>query len=447
MSSDLQLKSNYKQILALALPICASLLVPQINFITNLVFLGGLGEQVLAIAGITGVYYLIFSVIGHGLNSGLQTLISRRAGENDPDKIGVLFQQGVLIALAISAIAIFFTLLISPAIFRLLMVDPERLQMTNHFLSVRIWGLPFLLLYQLRNALLVGINKTNLLIVGTAVETVFNIIFDYGFIYGRWGMPELGYIGAAYASIIAEFAGLAVMMLLINTPSIKNRVNLSFTWVPKKEIIIQILTVSSPLILQFIISVVAWEFFYLSMEHYGKRELAISSLMRTIFGFFGCFTWAFASAATAMISNVIGQGKKEDVIPLTWKITKLAVGFAALMFILLNIFPQTFFAIFGQDEAFLSEAIPVVRIVSSALLFMAVGGIWVNAVVGTGNTRITLLSEAIAIIFYCSFVYAATEIYHWPVYIVWMSEWVYWSSLFAVSFIYMKKGNWRKKII
>jgi Na+-driven multidrug efflux pump len=236
-------------------------------------------------------------------------------------------------------------------------------------------------------------------------------------------------------------------MLLINTPSIKNRVNLSFTWVPKKEIIIQILTVSSPLILQFIISVVAWEFFYLSMEHYGKRELAISSLMRTIFGFFGCFTWAFASAATAMISNVIGQGKKEEVIPLTWKITKLAVGFAALMFLLLNIFPQTFFAIFGQDAAFLSEAIPVVRIVSSALLFMAVGGIWVNAVVGTGNTRITLLSEAIAIIFYCSFVYAATEIYHWPVYVVWMSEWVYWSSLFVVSFIYMQKGNWRKKII
>jgi Na+-driven multidrug efflux pump len=85
--------------------------------------------------------------------------------------------------------------------------------------------------------------------------------------------------------------------------------------------------------------------------------------------------------------------------------------------------------------------------VSSALLFMAVGGIWVNAVVGTANTRITLLSEGIAIIFYCSFVYLAAEVYRLPVYIVWMSEWVYWSSLFLVSFIYLKKGNWRKKHI
>ncbi|MFN6378560.1 MAG: MATE family efflux transporter [Flavobacteriales bacterium] len=447
MSSDLQLKTSYTQILKLALPICASLLVPQINFITNLIFLGGLGEQVLAIAGITGVYYLIFSVIGHGLNSGLQTLISRRAGENDPEKIGVLFQQGVLIALSISAIAILFTLFISPSIFGLLMVDPERLEMTNNFLAVRVWGLPFLLLYQLRNALLVGINKSNLLIAGTAVETIVNIIFDYGFIYGNLGMPNLGYMGAAYASILAEFAGLVVIMFLINTPSIKNKVNLSLTWIPKREIIIQILSVSAPLILQFIISVVAWEFFYLAMEHYGKRELAISSLMRTIFGFFGCFTWAFASAATAMISNVIGQGKKEEVIPLTWKITKLSLSFAFVMFVLLNIFPQTFFAIFGQDDSFLEEAIPVVRMVSSALLFMAVGGIWVNAVVGTANTRITLLSEGIAIIFYCSFVYLAAEVYRLPVYIVWMSEWVYWSSLFLVSFIYLKKGNWRKKHI
>lgn len=447
MHSNLQLSTSYAQILKLALPISASILIPQINFITNLIFLGGLGEQVLAIAGITGVYYLIFSVIGNGLNGGLQALIARRAGENEPGAIGVLFQQGVIIALFISAIAVIFTLFVSPLIFRAIMVDEERLTMTNTFLSIRIWGLPFLLLYQLRNALLVGINMSHYLVIGTVVETIFNIFFDYTLIYGRWGFPALGYTGAAYASIIAEAAGLLVIMFLINKPSVKSKIRLSFTLIPKKETIVQILLVSTPLILQFLISVIAWEFFYLAIEHYGKRELAISSLMRTIFGLFGSFTWAFAYTATTMVSNVIGQNRHEEVIPLVHKIVRLSLGFAVAMFILINIFPQTFFSIFGQGDAFMSDALPVIRVVSSALIFLSISCIWVNAVVGTGNTRITLLSEVIAIVLYVAYVFVATEWLHLPVFIAWMSEWVYWTALFAVSFIYMKKGNWRAKVI
>ena len=70
-----------RQILRMTLPISLAILVPQINFITNNIFLGHLSEESLAVAGITGVYYLIFAVIGNGLNNGMQTLIARRAGK------------------------------------------------------------------------------------------------------------------------------------------------------------------------------------------------------------------------------------------------------------------------------------------------------------------------------------------------------------------------------
>jgi len=61
---NLQVEITNRQILKIALPIAAAILVPQINFITNNIFLGGLGEEQLAVAGITGVYYLIFAVVG-----------------------------------------------------------------------------------------------------------------------------------------------------------------------------------------------------------------------------------------------------------------------------------------------------------------------------------------------------------------------------------------------
>src|SRR5215510_8410857 len=99
-SPDLRLQTNSRQILGIAMPISLAILVPQINFITNNIFLGGLGELELACAGITGVYYLIFAVIGNGLNNGLQALIARKAGENNPKEIGHLFFHGVWASLA-----------------------------------------------------------------------------------------------------------------------------------------------------------------------------------------------------------------------------------------------------------------------------------------------------------------------------------------------------------
>src|SRR3954466_10442585 len=101
---QLKIETGYRQILGVALPISLAMLVPQINFITNNIFLGQLGEQELASAGITGVYYLVFAVIGNGLNNGLQALIARRAGQNLPKEIGRIFFHGIWIALSISVL-------------------------------------------------------------------------------------------------------------------------------------------------------------------------------------------------------------------------------------------------------------------------------------------------------------------------------------------------------
>lgn len=79
---DLRLQTSNRQILRIALPISLALLVPQINFVINNVFVSGLGETELGTAGITGVFYLVFALAGNGLNSGLQGLLARRAGEN-----------------------------------------------------------------------------------------------------------------------------------------------------------------------------------------------------------------------------------------------------------------------------------------------------------------------------------------------------------------------------
>jgi putative MATE family efflux protein len=444
---SLQVNISSKQILAISLPIALAILVPQVNFVINNIFLGALSSQALAIAGITGVYYLIFGVMGQGLNNGLQALISRRAGENRIDEIGILFSQGVIISLFLSVVGIAFTYFIAPIIFNALLHDIAIKNATIDFLKIRIWGLPFLFIYQMRNALLVGTNQSKYLIIGTATEAIVNILLDYSLIFGHFGFIAMGLNGAAYASIIAEVLGLLVIYLVIHYQKIGARFELFKRFTIQWDYIKLILVQSAPIMAQYMISIISWEFFYILIEHRGEQSLAVSNAMRNIFGFFGSFTWAFAATSNTMVSNIIGQNLIDKVIPLINKIMKWSLGFAFIVFILLNLFASQFLSIYGQGAGFMSEGIPVLRVVSIALLLMSMATVWLNAVTGTGQSKINLWIEFFAIIVYIAYSYITIEYLQLPITIGWVCEIIYWICLLIPSYLYIKSMRWKGKVI
>ena len=58
---------------------------------------------------------------------------------------------------------------------------------------------------------------------------------------------------------------------------------------PKKK---QVLSISTPLIFQLAISLISWEFFYILIEHHGKKALAKKNIIKNNFGLVGCINWA-----------------------------------------------------------------------------------------------------------------------------------------------------------
>jgi putative MATE family efflux protein len=445
MASGLQVQISNRQILKIALPISLALMVPQLNFIINNIFLGHLSEQALATGSITGVYYLIFAGIGYGLNNGLQAIISRRAGEDRPADIGRVFRQGVLIAMSIAAAGILITYFIAPLILRSVIRSETLYEDAVEFLRIRIWGLPFLYIYQMRNALLVGTNQSRYLIAGTLAEAVSNVVFDYGLIFGNLGMPFMGFNGAAVASVISEFFGMFVIFLVIRIKGIDRRFLLwkKPEWDAENARIIT--RISGPLVFQHAISIISWLFFYILIERNSTQTgLAVSNTMRNIFGFFGVFNWAFASATNSMVSNVIGQKRQDEVMHLIKKIMKISLAASLLVCIFLNVFPGTYLSIYGLEENFAKAGTSVLRIVALAMVLMSAATVWLNAVIGTGNSRMTFLIELAAIVFYCLYVYMVLEVYGLPLVWAWMSEFLYWSFLLTLSFFYIRINRWRK---
>ena len=114
---------------------------------------------------------------------------------------------------------------------------------------------------------------------------------------------------------------------------------------------------------------------------------------------------------------------------------------------LINLFPSALLSAYGQDENFIAEAIPVVRVVTIAMLLMSGSTIWLNAVIGTGNTKVNLFAEIFAISFYSVYAYIVLEKLDLSIIIGWTSEWVYWLCIFIPSFLYLQSGKWKHKVI
>jgi Na+-driven multidrug efflux pump len=305
-------------------------------------------------------------------------------------------------------------------------------------------GLPFLYLFQLGNAFLISTLNSRWLIIGFIMQAGFNIFFDYVLIFGNWGFPEMGFNGAALASVLAECIGMLSVLAVITFTGLKSKYQLfqtlNFNW----EVTRKIIVVAFPLVLQYIISLATWFVFFLLIEEKGDLAKAVSNTMRNVFGMAGVFIWAFSGTSNAMVSNIIGQRKLYKVKPAIQRISLWSFGFCTIMVLLLNLFPNAFFALFGQSDSFNALSKDVLFVVSAGMLVMSVSNIWLNGLTGTGKTKVNLIIEITAISFYLIHTYFFMKLQYVSLAIAWSNELVYWGTILLFSYLYMRSQNWKK---
>ena len=447
VSNKLGVSATNRQIIKLAAPISLALLIPQISFFTNTVFLGRLGVRELGVNGITGVFYLILSMIGYGLACGMQVQMARRAGEGDKKGLAQLLANGAMLAVLFSLGMMVLTMWLAPLLFGFSLHDNENFALSVKFVYIRVWGLPFLMLTQLFSSFFISIGRSRLLIYGSLVATVLNILFDYLLIFGKLGFPAWGFTGAAVASVIAEvfycltMVGIFFYHRMHHTYPVFNFRHFDFSLSQRT------LTVASPLIIQFLFGIGGWLVFFIFIEHLGPQSLAASQVLRNIFGIVGVGTWALATTCNTMVSNIIGQGKQREVMRIILKVCKLSLIYASVLCALLLLFSGQFLSIYSNDATLIAFAIPSLRVIVVATLIMSVSTVVFNGVVGTGNTRINLIMEITSVgtyLIYCYFIILRRQS---PLYLCWGSEFIYWTTLLTGSFLYLKSGRWKNKSI
>ena len=439
--------TSNKNIFNIAYPICLTLVAQNVINVTDTAFLGHVSEVALGAAAIGGLFYIAVYVVGFGFSQGAQILIGHRNGEQEYQKIGVIFNNGLLFNVLLSLVVFTFSYFFMPNIVNFLVQSENVYHAVKEYLDWRIYGFFFAFLNIMFRSFYVGITKTHVLTISAIITCVSNVFFDYAMIFGNFGFPELGIAGAAIASIIAEFITFVFLLGYTLLKMDTKRYGLFVFAKVSRKIIKQMLDLSIFIMFQFFISTSTWFLFFIFIERMGERPLAITNIGRSLYMLLMIPGIALSTTTSTLVSNLIGAGRKGEVIPFINRMIKTALLLIAPVTLLTFMFPEFLTQVYTADIDLVKASASVVRVVAVAMLFCASGNLIFNAVSGTGNTRTAFLIEFLTMFFYIAYIYYTAIINPTSVEIVWMSEFVYWIFIGAIGYWYLKKGNWQKKQI
>jgi putative MATE family efflux protein len=421
-----------------------TLLAQNVVNVTNTAFLGHVGELELGASAIGGVFFIALFMIGFGFSQGAQILIGRRNGEKEWSEIGKIFNNGLVFNLLLAGFIFLLSRLCMASLLKHMVASEEICNVSIDYLNWRIYGIFFAFLNVMFRAFFVGITETKILSISAIITALVNILFDYLLIFGVWIFPAMGIKGAAISSIIAE--GVSSIYLIIYTlrrTNIKQYGLFSFLSFDFK-IIKKTLSLSIYIMFQYFISISTWFVFFILIERTGERPLAVSNIVRSLYTLLMIPAIAFGTTTSTIISNMIGEGRKNEVNPFLKRMIYKNGLITIPFFLMLAVFPHLLARIYTSNNDLMNATAPVIQVFSGALLLLGTGMILFSAVQATGNTRIAFGIELFVLFFYLSYTYYTTMIVPCQVAVVWFAEYIYWILIGLLSYIYLKKGNWRK---
>ena len=439
----MRFRPTYWNIWGISFPIILAGISETIVDITDTIFLAHYGITELAAIGVADAIFGLALFLSLGLVDGLQIIIGRRTGQNQPDEIGRIFNQGLYLLTVSSLVLIFVLIFVVPALTTNIFASANVHAAVNTYLGVAAYALLFQSFNLAYSAFYVGISRTRVLIGAAVILALTNITLDYVLIFGQMGFPELGIEGAAIASLSAEI----VTFLYLTLDVLRQRYskiyglfhfakwNTALSW--------HLLKISMPVSLDALVDMTKWFLLIVIIEQLGETTLASANIIFSCYALFLISVDSFSETVCSMVSNLIGQKRLEQLGVLIRRTIKLSYLVVTPLLLFTLLFPEYVLSIFTLDSEMIEASRYGLLVIVLATLIAVPGDAYYSAVAGTGDTRITLLIQSIVAI--CTLIYAwyAALVFAWELEYILLAEMFGWSICLMLSWAWFKSGLWK----
>jgi len=438
---------RYRTILSVALPLMASSFIQSVVMITDSSFLSRYSTVSFDAAGNGGMIYVTLFVALMGLSDGAQILMARRIGEKREDLLAQVFGTTLISNTVMAVLLLVGIQMYLPELIRSFTWHENIAEQEILFLRIRSYGLLFSMVTLVANAYFMAIGKTYMILISAAIVAFTNIILDYGLIFGNLNMPALGISGAAYASMLADGAGMLFMIVaLVLSQDRKN--HKLFKDIRYNEKSFQTLfKIGSPIMLQLLIALSAWTIFFIWIEQKGEYELTVSQTIRSLYFLAFVPVWGFSATTKTYISQYLGNKSYDDIRKIQRRIQILTVGILVGLFHGVLLYPEFLVSLINPQEVYIKGTADVLRFISGSIMIYGISMVYFQTIAGSGNTRVTFYIETIAVAVYFVAAYLFLKVFNWNIFWVWSVEYIYFILLGVLSIVYLRFFDWKSKKI
>ena len=205
----------------------------------------------------------------------------------------------------------------------------------------------------------------------------------------------------------------------------------------------QLFQLSSWTMIRSFFCIAPWFLFFIAIEHLGERQLAAGNVVRSVSVILFVIVNSFATTGISLVSNLIGAGQTESVMPVCWKTVKLSYAVGTPFILVAILMSNQILGIYTNSKEVVETAIPPFLLMLSTYFLATPAYTYCNAIIGTGKTKTAFVFQMITITIYLGYLYglASCEL---PLVIYWTAEQLYVLLLLGLALNYLKKGSWKR---
>ena len=346
-----------------------------VSFVDN-IMVGQLGTAELAAVSLGNSFMFVAMSIGIGFSTAITPLIAEADSSNNFSKAKSTFKHGLFLC-TIIGISMFLLLYFSKSILHSNFLDQpkEVVALAIPYLDLVAFSLIPLIIFQAFKQFSDGLSMTKYPMYATIIANIVNIILNYIFIFGKFGLPAYGIIGAAYGTLISRFIMVIYLwFLLANKERSKRFVTNIKILVLESTMLKKIISLGAPSAMQMFFEIVIFTAAIWLSGLLGKNPQAANQIALNLSSMTFMVAMGLGVAAMIRVGNQKGLLKFKELRRIAFSIflfaVILAVAFAILFFIFRFQLPKIYVDL--SDVSNLNDSIEVVNIAAKLLLIAAI---------------------------------------------------------------------------
>lgn len=383
-----------RTLLTIGIPVVIQNAISSSLNLVDVLMIGSLGKTSISGVGLANQYFFIFVLLLFGTNSGAGVYVAQYWGKRDVKNIyktvGVALVISTLAALGFSLLA----LMMPRFCIGLFSTDPETVALGARYLLIISMTFPMTAISFALSQASRSVGNARIPMMASGFSLMVNSTLNYLLIFGKFGFPELGVAGAAWATVIARGVEMCFMIYSVQLKDNPLRAPLKDYIHFDLPFIKMIMKTSFPVILNEFLWSVGVTLYVLAYARSGTDAYAAVQISQTVDKLFFVVAFGIGSSGGVMIGNALGEGQREKAIQYAWYLNGLSLASGIGLGLLLMLVSPLLVQFFNVSDLIKADAVGVMRVLG---IFMALKMCNALQIIGTlrggGDTKYALFME------------------------------------------------------